>query len=78
MLEKEFQYYLDNQKSLVEKFHGKFIVIINENVVGVYDTFEAALLESQGKYSIGSFLIQECLPGEENYTQTFHSRVIFA
>jgi hypothetical protein len=26
---------------------------------------------------LGTFLIQECQPGDENYTQTFRTRVIF-
>lgn len=77
MLEKEFQYYIDNQQELVKKYNGKFLVIIGEEVKEVYDTFEDALLKSQEKYELGTFLIQECLPGEENYTQTFHTRAVF-
>ena len=78
MLEKEFSYYLKNQEELVKKYNGKFIVIIGEDVVGSYDSFEDALVESQSKYELGTFLIQQCLPGEDNYTQTFHTRVVFA
>jgi hypothetical protein len=78
MLDKEFKYYLNNQEELVKKYNGKFLVIIGENVVGIYDSFENALIESQDKYTLGTFLIQHCLPGEDNYTQTFHTRAIFA
>jgi len=78
MLDKEFKYYRNNQKELVEKYNGKYIVIIDEKVVDVYDSFEEALFESQKKYAIGTFLIQHCLPGEDNYTQTYHTRAIFA
>lgn len=77
MLEKEFKYYIANQEELVKKFRGKFLVIRGEEVVGNFDTFEDALAASQEKYEIGTFLIQECLPGEDNYTQTFHTRAIF-
>lgn len=77
MLEREFKYYLSHQKELVKKYNGKFIVIVGEEVVGAYDTFEKALVESQDRFESGSFLIQECLPGEEAYTQTFHTRAIF-
>ena len=57
---------------------GKFIVIIGQEVVGVHDSFIEAIEASRQKYEAGTFLVQECMPGEENYTQTFHSRVIFA
>ncbi|MBT1698263.1 hypothetical protein KK083_15325 [Fulvivirgaceae bacterium PWU4] len=77
MLEQEFKYYLTHQKELVEKYKGQFIVIVGEKVVGAYDSFEKALSESQNKFEAGKFLIQECLPGEEAYTQTFHTRAIF-
>ncbi|MFH1319599.1 MAG: DUF5678 domain-containing protein [Bacteroidota bacterium] len=78
MLEKEFKYYLDHQEELVKKYNGKFLVIIGEEVVGDHDSFEDALAESQHKYKLGTFLIQQCLPGEDSYTQTFHTRAIFA
>lgn len=77
MLDKEFQYYLDNQGELVKKYNGRFIVIIGEEVVGNYESYEQALFESMKKYELGTFLIQECTEGEEAYTQTFHSRVVF-
>lgn len=77
MLEKEFNYYLSHQKELVEKYNGKFLVIIKEEIVGYYDSFEDALAESQKKFELGKFLIQRCVSGEESYTQTFHTRAIF-
>jgi len=77
MLEKEFQYYLDNQSSFVEKYNGKFIVIKGNEVVGVYDSEIEAYDESGKTHELGTFLIQEVSPGEDNLTQTFRSRVIF-
>ncbi|PKP12007.1 MAG: hypothetical protein CVU09_00465 [Bacteroidetes bacterium HGW-Bacteroidetes-4] len=78
MLKEEFKYYLENQKELVKLYQGKFLVIKDKSVVGVYENEFDAIDESLGKYEPGTFLVQECLPGDENYTQTFHSRVIFA
>lgn len=78
MLDKEFQYYLQNKDEFLKKYLGKFLVIKSEEVVGVYDTEAEAYDESVKKFELGSFLIQACLPGEESYTQTFHSRVVFA
>ena len=76
-LEKEFQYYLDHQKELVEKYNGKFLAIKECVVVGVYDTELEAVEKASEKYEVGTFLVQKCEPGKESYTQTYHSRVCF-
>lgn len=78
MLEKEFKYYIDNQQKLVEKYNGKFIVIMGEEVIGAYATEENAFIEASSKFELGTFLIQFCEPGDGSYTQMFHSRVSFA
>lgn len=77
MLEKEFQYYLDNQDELVQMYNGKFLVIKNQKVIASYDSEEDAYFESQKEHELGTFLIQKCTPGNDAYTQTFHSRVSF-
>jgi len=77
MLEKEFQYYLDNQEDFVKKYSNKFLVIKNQEVVGVYNTKEGAYDDATSKFELGTFLIQQCLPGTLGHTQTFHSQVVF-
>ena len=77
MLEKEFKFYVDNQAELVKKYEGKYIVIKNSEIIGSYNTEIEALESSLKEYELGTFLIQPCLPGKENYTQSFHSRVVF-
>jgi hypothetical protein len=76
-LEQEFEYYLENQKELVEKYSGKYLLIKDKQVVGAYESEMEAYQDAISKYEAGSFLIQPCLPGEESYTQTFHSRAMF-
>ncbi len=77
-LEKEFKFYLDNQVSILAKYGGKFVVIVDDEVVGAFDSMADAYFDSIKKYEPGTFLIQECTEGEEAYTQSFTSRVIFA
>ena len=77
MLEQEFKYYLDHQQELVDKYNGKFVVIVGESVDGVYGSQPEAYIESSKKHALGTFLIQKVSPGNQDYTQTFHSRVIF-
>lgn len=76
MLDKEYKYYQDNQKTFIEKYKGKVLVIKGEEIVGVYDDETVAYKDSVSKFDLGTFLIQKCVP-EEDTVQTFHSRVIF-
>ncbi len=76
MLEQSFKYFLDHQDELVKKYPNKYLVIVGEEVVGVYDSDEQAYFESIEKYAAGSFLIQLCEAGEGAYSQTFHTRVV--
>lgn len=78
MLKKEFQYYKDHQEELVRKYDGRVIVIVGEEVVGDHDTYDEAFSDSIKKYTPGTFLLQECGPGEGSYTTRVYSRVSFA
>jgi hypothetical protein len=42
MLDKEFQYYIKHETEFIQQYSNRFIMILNETVVGVYDTEEAA------------------------------------
>jgi glycine betaine/choline ABC-type transport system substrate-binding protein len=77
MLDIDFQYYIDNQIDLVKKYDGRYIVIVDEKVVGNYDDYSQALSDSLKNYEMGTFLVQKCSPGNNDYTLTFHSRVAF-
>jgi hypothetical protein len=78
MLDKEFQYYLDSQSTLVQKYDGRYIVIVGEKVIDDYDDYRQALTHSLKNYEMGTFLVQKCSPGEKDYTLHFHSHVAFA
>ena len=77
-LDKEFKYYREHQQELVEKYNGKFVVIVDERVVGVFDSELEAYTEAKKEHQLGTFLIQKVSPGTESYTQSFHSRVSFS
>lgn len=74
VLQKELEYYKANQEELVKKYEGKFLVIKDQKVQGAYNTEIEAYAEAKKKFELGTFLIQKNIPGEESYTQTFHSR----
>lgn len=78
LLEREFEYYLEHQDELVKKFNGRVIVIKDGQVVGDYDNEFEAVKQASEKYEIGTFLVQKCEPGNSNYTQTFHTRMVLS
>lgn len=78
MLEKEFEYFKSNQKSLYQKYPDEFLVIKDLEVKYHANTFEKALEYASKVFEIGTFIVQQCTQGNEGYTQSFHSRVIFA
>ncbi len=75
MLEKEFQYFVDHRNELLKKYRGRVLVIVDESVVGDYDTVHDAWNGAVEKYEEGTFLIQRCMDDEDSFHQTFHSRV---
>lgn len=76
-LQKELEFFKANQQELVKKYEGKFLIIKDQQVQGVYDAEMEAYTEAKKKFELGTFLIQHCIAGQESYTQTFHSRVTF-
>lgn len=76
MLEKEYQYYLNNEKELVKKHYGRYLVIKNDQVIGNYENEKDAYDRSITDHKLGTFLIQRAVPENERPVQTFHSRVI--
>lgn len=79
MLDKEFQYYIDHQQELLKEYEGKYIVVKDCDVVGSYTSMEDALTDCIKRgMEPGTFLVQKCSKGDADYTQTFHSRVVFA
>jgi len=76
-LKKELEFFIANQKELVQKYGGKFVVIKDQKIEGVFDAELDAYNEAKKKFELGTFIIQQCLAGKEAYSQNFHSRVVF-
>jgi hypothetical protein len=75
-LTKEFEYFKEHQEELIHKYEGRFIVIRNQKVVGDYESEIEAYNSAKEQFELGTFLIQQAVPGTDAYTQTFHSRVL--
>ncbi len=75
MLEKEFEYYINHRSELLPKYENKYIVIVGENVVGVYDNAADALFDSDKKYQPGHYLLHLCLADNSDYNVRPYSRI---
>jgi len=56
-LEREFEYYQKNMAEIREKYLGKEVVIVGEQIIAVYDDFEEAYMETVKSYEPGTFMI---------------------
>jgi hypothetical protein len=74
MLEKEYNYFNDNLKEFIKKYKGQFIVLKDDDILGVYDSMPVAISETIKNHELGTFLVQECIPAKQNI-QHFHTRV---
>lgn len=77
LLDKDFNYYIEHQQDLLKKYNGKVLIIQNQEVIKSFDDYSDAYFFASSNLKEGSYLIQTCTPGKDDYTQTFHSRVVF-
>ena len=73
-LQTEFEYYLENQDELVEQYDGRYLVIKGCRVIGDYEFDLDAVEHTAETEEIGTFLVQRCSPGTQDYIQRFWSR----
>jgi hypothetical protein len=74
MYEREEAFYWTNKPELRAKYHGKHIVIVGEEVVGVYDDAGTAYHETIKTRPLGSFMLQdipEDIEDEMHYISPF-------
>ena len=76
MFEKELQYYNSHKEQLREKYHGKHIVISEENVIGVYNDAGTAYSETSKTIPPGSFMIREIPENIEDEVQYLSSFLV--
>lgn len=77
-LDQELDYYIKNQREIVEKYRGKVVVIHDQAVRGAYPDELTAMREARKSFKLGDFLVQKVEPGSDSFTQTFYSRVSFS
>ncbi len=76
MLEIEYKYFISNIDQLIKEHLNEYVVIVNEKILGFYSSEEEALKNMAG-HELGTFLVQQCIPADQNI-QKYYSRVVFA
>lgn len=74
-LKDEFDYYLQNKKKFLIEHAGKYIVLKNQQILGVYADQLEAIEETVKTHQLGTFLVQHVVAGNEEESVRFHSRV---
>ena len=58
MFETENKYYEENKASLRDKYLGKRIVLVKDQILGVYDSDSDAIAETTKTLELGTFCIK--------------------
>ncbi len=62
MLDLERAFYATHLPEWVLQHHGKFVLVKDQRLVGVYDTFEMALAESMRQFGLSPALVRRVDP----------------
>jgi hypothetical protein len=75
MQDQDFEYFIQNMETFYRQYGHKFLAIKNMNILGSYDSFNAALGETLKKEPVGTFIIQECFENKEQSVNHFQGNV---
>lgn len=79
MCKDNYDYYKSHLDELCKKFNNKYIAIKEQNIIGVYESFDQAFTETSKTEELGTFIIQLCSKDETSTVNYFYSNnVIFS
>ncbi len=58
MLETELNFYQKQRADWLKRFPGKFVLVKDAQLIGTFDTYEAALVEGARRFKLESFLVR--------------------
>lgn len=70
---KDLEWYIANQRELSEKYNGKILLIVNQKLIGAFDSMQEAYATAIKSYPLGTFTLQPCSPDPDSYTLTLYS-----
>lgn len=72
-LKKNLDWYIANQQELAAKHNGKILLIVDQQLIGAFDSMEKAYTAALKIYTPGTFTLQPCSPDADSYTLTLYS-----
>ena len=79
MCDKNYSFFVSNLSTLVNQYTDKYVVIKDEAIIGIYDSFKSAFDETKKTEELGTFLIQFCSDDPQSDVNYFYSNnVVFA
>jgi hypothetical protein len=72
-LKKNLEWYIAHQKELAAKYNGKILLIVDQELVKVFDNIGTAYAEALKAYAPGKFTLQPCSPDPDSYTLMLYS-----
>lgn len=72
ILKKELETYEDSKASLLKSSRGKFVLIKEDKIIGIYDTYNDAIKIGIDKFGNKPYLVKRILEVEptENFTSS--------
>ena len=58
MLDREITYYEEHLAEWLTQYPGKIVVVKDQELIGVFDTFDDALAEGARRFGLNSFLVR--------------------
>jgi hypothetical protein len=72
-LKKNLDWYIANQQELSAKYNGKVLLIVDQKLIGAFDSMNDAYVVAVKTYAPGTFTLQPCSPDSDSYTLTLYS-----
>lgn len=77
-LKKNLDWYIANQKELAAKYDGKILLIVNQQLIGVFDSMSGAYAEAVKSHEPSTFTLQPCSPDRDSFTVMLYSPYVLA
>jgi hypothetical protein len=72
-LKANLDWYIANQQDLAAQYNGKILLIVNQMLIGAFDSMQEAYGSAMKSYAPGTFTLQPCSPGADSYTLILYS-----
>lgn len=72
-LKKNLDWYIANQQELSAKYSGQILLIVDQQLVQVFENIGVAYDSALKSYAPDTFTLQPCSPDADSYTLTLYS-----